>query len=803
MKWISLLLFANIVVAQEGLRPLGYIKGIVIDEKTKTPVEYASVGLLKAQDSSVVEGVITSNNGKFLLTNIRPGKYFIKINGAGFKKYNSNIIAIFPPNNLNIELNKIALTSVATDLKEVTIESDKGYKASQIDKRVYNPTQLMSAISGSASDLLGNIPSLNMNQDNQMSFRGNDNVTILVDGKPSSLTNASLAQIPALSIESIEVITNPSAKFNPEGTAGIINIIMKKNKSKINSGTITAGISSKNKYQFDLAYNYQYDKLNLYANFGYKYDERYNYGFTSRTYQSQNGTNHFYQNTDGMKYQNSYLSRLNIEYAIDSKTTIQIGGNINLSPKNEYNWKTNTDRDSSNNIRKEWNRSIGENNMGISYDVSMSLRKEYKSPKHYLILDAIRNYNQNIVNNTMVETYFVPFKWNKPFSIYNNQERNTNNIKIDFAKPLSKDFYIELGFNSQWRDFNFLTDSKKYFPIYNELRTDSAYTNNFRYLDDIYSVYGILSKNIKKANIKAGLRLEQTNTRLDNYNHENYTKYNYFAAFPSLSMNYEIDEKQSVMISYSRRINRPGPGQLNTIQDILDPTSLRLGNPTMRPEYINSYEIGYGKAFKNKISWNNNLYYKLSYDAMTRFVTVDSNGTGIVQVQNLGNNMNAGWESILNMNSIKWLSILFSSNLSKNELSYTTPTKTYTNGNWVWSGRLNANFKLPKDFDFMVVGFYRSPSATPQGIFSYHASVDLTLRKKVLQQRGVITLSCSDIFDTMRFYIEVNDANFQAASLRKSETRVANLSFRYNFGVESKKVKVVKPVETRPSGDEF
>jgi outer membrane receptor protein involved in Fe transport len=803
MKWISLLLLANIVVAQEGPRPLGYIKGIVMDEKTKTPIEYASVGLLKAQDSSVVEGVITSTTGEFILTNIRPGKYFVKINGAGFKKYNSNIIAIFPPNNLNIELNKITLTSVATDLKEVTIESDKGFKASQIDKRVYNPTQLMSAISGSASDLLSNIPSLNMNQDNQMSFRGNDNVTILVDGKPSSLTNASLSQIPALSIESIEVITNPSAKFNPEGTAGIINIIMKKNKSKINSGTITAGVSSKNKYQFDLAYNYQFDKINIYANYGYKYDERYNYGYTSRNYLSQNGINHFYQNTDGMKYQNSHLSRLNVEYLIDPKTTIQVGGNITYSPKNEFNWKTNTDRDSSNTLRKEWSRYIDENNVGISYDVSMSFRKEYKSPKHYLIIDAIRNYNQNIVNNTMEENYFVPFKWNKPFSIYNNQERNTNNIKIDFAQPLKNDYYIELGFNSQWRDFNFLTDSKKYYPIYNELRTDSAYSNNFRYLDDIYSVYGILSKNIKKANIKAGLRLEQTNTRLDNYNHENYTRFNYFAAFPSLSMNYEIDDKQSVMISYSRRINRPGPGQLNTIQDILDPTSLRLGNPTMRPEYINSYELGYGKAFKNKISWNNNVYYKLSYDAMTRFVTVDSNGTGIVQVQNLGNNMNTGWESILNMNSIKWLSILFSSNLSKNELSYSTPTKTYSNGNIVWQGRLNANFKLPKDFDFMVVGFYRSPSVTPQGLFSYHASVDLTLRKKVLKQRGVITLTCSDIFDTMRFYIEVNDANFQAASLRKSETRVANLSFRYNFGVESKKVKQVKPVEIRPSGDEF
>ena len=661
----------------------------------------------------------------------------------------------------------------------------------------------MSAVSGSAMDVLNNIPSVNLNQDGQMSFRGNDNLTILIDGKPSSLTNASLQQVPAQAIESIEVISNPSAKFNPEGTAGIINIVMRKNMSKLNSGSIVLGVGTNNKYNLSGTYNYQYKKINLFLNYGYRNEERWNNGFSNRNFQSNAGRQNFYQDQQGTKFEINNFFRSNIEYSLNDKTSFSIGGNFNVGVKNEYTTKTNTNRDSSNVLKDEWNRVISEFNNSISYDINLGFKKEYSSSKHFLNIDFVQNYNRNEVNNPIKENYFtsnyIPGYSNLPYEIYNWQVRVTNNLKIDYSKPIGDRYYFEMGFNGQWRDHNYVTDSKKYVASYQELKTDSTYSNDFRFMDDIYAVYGTMSAKYNNLSLKGGLRLEQANTRSDNYNKGNYYNYNYFAGFPSFAASYDLPRGQKISASYSRRINRPGPGQLNLVQDIADPMSIRLGNPYVKPEYINSFEIGYVKSKMPKFAFNTNLYYKHSLDAMTRFVTSDSMGRLIVQVQNLGSNLNAGWEAIFNYNPVKWFSGMFSSNVSINELSYKTATREYKNGNWVWSGRVNATFKLPKEFDVQLVGFYRTPSKTPQGTMLYMSSVDFTIRKKIMKQRGLITLGISDIFNTMRFSIVTGDVNFNSEFLRKTETRIGNISFKYNLGSEGKKNNSPKPAETRPN----
>ncbi len=809
MQKTLLLLFSAITISltaqpMMGEGMAGTISGKLIDKATNSPIEYATIAIFRAKDSSLITGQVSKADGSFKFTDIKPGMYYARLEIIGYTKKYIPRIGLFPPDKMNYEMGNIMVEPNTKLLKSIEISGDKGFSASQIDKRIYNPSQLMSAVVGTASDLLNNIPSVNLNSEGGMNFRGNDNITILVDGKPSSLTANSLQQIPAQSIESVEVITNPSAKFNPEGTEGIINIIMKKNRSKIKSGSVTLGMGNNEKYNGAIAYNFQHQKFNLYLNYGYRNDKRWSDGYTMRDFDSKMGAMSFYQDNRGEKYDISDFGRINMEYAIDDKNSISAGGNMNAGFKNEYNLKTNTNRDSNNTLKDEWNRSFHENNNSLSYDVNAAFKREFTSNKHFLIVDFTRNYNSNDINTDMAENYqtvnYSSAPNYIPFGMYNWQKRTTNLMKIDYSVPVSDNYYLEMGFNGQWRDFNFLTDYKKYANQFNELRTDSALSNDFRFLDDIYAIYGTLSAKFGKFSTKGGLRLEQANTRYDVYNHEQYTRFNYFSAFPSLSMSYELPSSQNMLLSYSRRINRPGPGQLNPLQDVQDPTSIRLGNPNIRPEYINSLEIGYSKSFKQKFTFSTNIYYKFSYDAMTRFVSVDSLGRGIVQVQNLGTNINAGWEAIFNVSPKKWLNFVFSSNLSKNELSYSTPTKEYNNGNWVWSGRLNSTFKLPKDFDMQLVGFYRSASATPQGTFQYHSSVDFTVRKKVFKQRGLITAGVSDIFDTMRFLISVQDANFNATSYRKSETRIFTVSFKYNFGADDKKVKAPKPVERRDSG---
>lgn len=792
---------SNAQRGESGGSMAGMIQGKVIEKSTKKPLEMISVAVFKLSDSSIVTGAMSDVKGNFVLKDIKPGAYYLRAVFVGYQKAFLGPVKVFPPNNLEVNIGSIEMTSSAKTLNEVSIAGNKGYDASQVDKKVYSPNQLMSAVSGSAMDVLNNIPSVNLNSEGQMSFRGNENLTILIDGKPSSLTNASLQQIPAQSIENIEVISNPSAKFNPEGTAGIINIVMKKNMSKLNSGSIILGVGTNNKYNASASYNYQYKKVNLYLNYGYRNEERWNNGFSNRFFLSNAGRQNFYQDQGGSKFDINHFIRTNLEYEINKKLSVIVGGNFTLGYKNDYNTKTNTNRDTAAVLKDEWNRKIWENNNSMAYDINLGLKREFSSPRHYLNLDFVQNYNRNEINNPIEENTFlsnyVESYIKSPFEVYNWQVRITNNLKLDYAKPIGEKYYLELGFNGQWRDFNFLTNSKKWSGLNNELQTDSTYSNDFRFLDDIYGVYGTMAAKYGNFSAKAGLRLEQANTRSDNYNVGNYYRFNYFSAFPSLALNYDLPKNQKISASYSRRINRPGPGQLNLVQDITDPTSVRLGNPYMRPEYINSFEIGYVKSLMPKFAFNTNIYYKYSVDAMTRFVTIDSIGRSVVQVQNLGNNTNAGWEAVFNYNPTKWFSSMLSSNVSINQLTYTTATREYSNGNWVWSGRLNATFKLPKEFDFQVVGFYRSASKTPQGEFKYQSSVDLTLRKKVFKQRGLITIGVQDIFNTLRFNILVEDVNFNSELLRKSETRIGNISFKYNFGSEDKKSKIKVP-ESRP-----
>ncbi len=779
----------------------GQIKGKVSEKSTRRPLERVSVALFRLVDSTMVSGTMTDEKGIFVLKDINPGDYYIRGVLVGYQK------VFFGPIKVNfvadevVNIGNVEMVSVAKTLNEVAIAANKGYDASQVDKKVYSPNQLMSAVAGSAMDVLNNIPSVNLNSEGQMSFRGNENLTIFIDGKPSSLTNASLQQIPAQAIENIEVISNPSAKFNPEGTAGIINIVMKKNRSKLNSGSIIIGAGTNNKYNAAASYNYQYKKVNLYLNYGYRNEERWNNGFSNRFFQTNEGRQNFYQNQEGNKFDVNHFFRSNLEYEITKNMSVTIGGNLTLGYKNDYNTKTNTNRDVNGVLKEEWNRKIWENNQSLAYDVNVVLKREYSSPRHYLNIDFIQNYNRNEINNPIEENYYqtiyVETYINTPFEIYNWQGRMTNNIKVDYAKPLGEKYYVELGLNSQWRDFNFVTNSKKWNGLKNELQLDSAYSNDFRFLDDIYGVYGTLAGKYGDLSIKAGLRLEQANTRSDNYNVGNYYRFNYFVAFPSMALNYDLPKNQKVSASYSRRINRPGPGQLNAVQDITDPTSLRLGNPMMRPEFINSFELGYVKSFMPQFAFNTNVYYKHSVDAMTRFVTIDTLGRSVVQVQNLGNNTNAGWEAVFNYNPVKWFSSMLSSNVFINQLTYQSGTREYTNGNWVWNGRLNATFKLPKEIDLQLVAFYRSASKTPQGTFNYQSSVDLTVRKKVLKQRGLITIGVQDIFNTLRFNIRASDTNFEAELLRKTESRIGNISFKYNFGSEDKKPKTKLP-EPKP-----
>jgi outer membrane receptor protein involved in Fe transport len=317
------------------------------------------------------------------------------------------------------------------------------------------------------------------------------------------------------------------------------------------------------------------------------------------------------------------------------------------------------------------------------------------------------------------------------------------------------------------------------------------------------SGYGLWSSQwTEKLNSKIGLRLEQTNTESSNIDSSLFQN-NYFNAFPSAMLRYQLVKSQFISGSYSMRINRPGPGMLNPLQDVSDPISKRLGNPRLQPEIINSYELGYGNDVSKALSFSTSLYYKVSNNAITRFLSTNPDGTIFVTIDNIGKSTFSGWEWIANYKLNKLVSFNFSSNLSYNTLNYTTQTAVYERDYINWQARGILNVKLPWDIEGQVIGFYKSPFESPQGTIHFMSNVDLSLRKKLFNQKANIILSVFDIFDDTKFRLNNADVDFLNEFERKRETRYFTLSFRYNFGSEntSKKPKIEKP-EPREGGGE-
>jgi outer membrane receptor protein involved in Fe transport len=286
-----------------------------------------------------------------------------------------------------------------------------------------------------------------------------------------------------------------------------------------------------------------------------------------------------------------------------------------------------------------------------------------------------------------------------------------------------------------------------------------------------------------------GLRMEQTNTKSTNFDSVSLYNYNYFNAFPSAIFNYKLNEKSNLSASYALRINRPGPGMLNPLQDVGDPQSQRFGNPELKPELVHSFEVAMGSELNKKLSFNSSIYHKRSQNAITRFLTADSTGVTRVYIDNIGNIFYNGWEFILNYKPNKIVNFLFNSNLSYNILRYQNGNNLYENSYWNLQTRGVMNVKLPWDMDFQAIGFYKSPMNTPQGQVQFVSNVDLTLRKKVFNQKGLLTLGVTDLLDDTKFEIEVADAGFTSDFRRKRETRVITLGFRYNFGKDPSNTK--------------
>ena len=778
----------------------GSVSGYVLNETDKSPIEYATVALFNAQDSVLIKGTITDAKGKFSISEISFGKYYLVTEFIGFNRFISNSF-ILNSEKSKFSLGQLYLKTNSELIEEIEVVVEKPLVMNTIDKKVFNAEQNITSAGGTALDVLQNVPSVSVDQDGNVSMRGNSNVTILIDGKQSNLTGggrqALLEQIPASNIADIELITNPSAKYDPDGLSGIINIVLKKNKLQGFNGFTSLTLGNNWKHNFNGQLSYKNNKWNVFSNYSYNINNRNSLSNSYRNSSFGENTTILEQDQFGFRNRQTHMLKAGADYSFNKNNTLSFASTVNINNNNEE--KNIEFRDSiPNSLLFLRNRNALENGFGNSYELNSSYSRKFK--KQGKSLDISMNYssrngekqNDNIeeVLDVLFDDYLFP-------KLQNVLETNKNEIftsQIDYVVPINDKIKLETGLkninrtieNSFFSESNLKnTDSLQY-----EVQPDSLLNNIFNFNESISAAYLMSScKFNKKWSAQAGLRAEQTTTTSTLINTNERFNNNYFSLFPSAYLNYVLvdsaKESANITLSYSRRINRPSVRALNPFTDYSNPQSLRRGNPFLNPEYIDSYDLAYSK-FKNGVSFNASAYFKYTHNLIDRVISYNEDRTvSFTQQENLGYGRIYGLDFSVGGMLTKWWRLMLSGNGFLNQTrGILTREEEYNLNNDAlgFRGNLISNFKVKNKYDIQLTSWYRAPIYFAQGKIKSMKSVDIAVKRAVLKNKGEVSLRLTDIFDTQEFGIDLDINGVIDTKLYDWESRNIFIGFSYRFG---------------------
>jgi outer membrane cobalamin receptor len=797
-----LLLSSSFLFAQQKVN----ISGIVVDKDNGAVMQFVNVVVLNVIDSTIVTGSLSDETGAFRLQSVVKGSYLIRFKFLGYNE-------LYMPLEIQgterqIELGVVEIIPSVMTTGDVVVEVERPLMETSIDKRIYNVDQDLAAKGGTAEDVLQNVPSIEIDQDGRISLRGNANVIILIDGRPSTLSGSSRAailnSIPAESIERIEIVTNPSAKYDPDGMTGIINIVLKKNKLRGLNGNLSVSQGSGNSNNASFGINYRTSKFNVFANYSNRSTEGYRNFYSYRERQLEGDLEVFNQTRIGRDLNTGNTLKAGFDYSIKEGQTWGVSFTYGNSSRGRLGLLENEMSTNAGGSRL-WYRNATENTLSKSLDVNTNYQWIFKEKKGELMFDF--NYSRS--SGRMTGDYDEYGFTSQDEGLYlkerlNNPERGgIITAALDIVNRFPKSMQVEYGLKAvinsndrtQFREiYDFNTAS--YFP-------DLAINNDFRLVEQIYSAYGIFAHKLEKVHYQIGMRLEQALVRPELLTTNQLFKNDYFSFFPSVHVVFPLKKKQDLFLSYSRRINRPGMESLNPFIEFTDPFNIRYGNPALRPEYTNSFEMGYNREFK-KISINNTIYYRHSTDVLQRITVFDEQGRGAVTWDNLNQTINWGYEGVATYKPTKWWKNVISVNVYQLYLITTNPLLNNNSG-INWNAKITTSFDLwNKSASIQINGRYNAPRVVPQGFVLPGPALDISFQKSFLNKSLSLTLRVSDVFDTQGFYIETNAPGVYQERSFKWETRRVFLTVNYNFGrLQAGKEPRKRPTNGGGGGDDM
>lgn len=765
---------------------VGVISGKVSDEKTGHIIEYATLGLYRQKDSSLVNGTISDNLGVFALSELPYGMYYLEAGFLGYEKLRINRILISPQKPVvDIGTIKIHPTSVDIDAVEVVAEANRvEYK---IDKKVVTLSQDMTSTGGPVSQALENTPSIEVDIEGNVTLRGSSNFKVLIDGKPSILDGSeALQQIPASSVQSVEIITNPSAKYDPDGSAGIVNLIMKKQKQQGVNGIINASVGTHDKYSADFLLNARQNKTNFFLGGEYSKRSFLNEGTYERRVYKGDTTFYTLTDRDGKFSRDGFAVRAGADYYITDKSTVTLQGRLgerSFSRNFDNQFLEYNDVENLNSYYLEDNNSSDNRH---EYDISLDFRKEYENPLHELkasVYFSQQSENETeAINEQITNSDWQPLSQNTSLNrSFEERWEKELRAQLDYVHPFSEDTKLEAGFQTRWdmdkADYNF----EDFDPDRNVWLKNSELSNKLDYLDAIQSVYGIYTGKLGKFGYQGGLRVEYDNRYLNQITLDEGFRYEKLHAFPSFYITRELPKKMQLQLSYSRRIERPRERDLNPFKDYMDNQNIRVGNPGLSPEFTNSFELNYQVPFKqNFVSLE--TFYRQTNDVITRYTEYDTiNNIFLHTTHNADQEFSAGAEIMANINITRWWLFTLSGNLFRYSLSGESEGEYVTRTTTSWGGNANAIFKLKWDTRIQLTSMYRGPSVTLQGERKGLFFTNVAIRKDFLDRKLSATINVRDIFKTGKFSFTSEGSGFYMSQEMRRESPIIMISLSYRI----------------------
>lgn len=761
----------------------GQISGYLIDKQSKTPLDAVSIQLIKVRDSSLYKGTETDVTGFFKITDVSQGRYSLSISLTGYNKIIRPVLMMTPEDKI-IELDTIMMTT-GTETEEIVVQSERPFIELKGEKKVFNVGENMNVTGGSALDVLKNIPSVTVDIDDAISLRGGQQIKFLLNGRPvTGSISKILDNLPADQISSVEVITNPSAKYEAEGSTGVINIVLKKYDDSGFNGQLNLSGGTGDKYGSGLNLNY---KTNLY-NFTGSYDYRKrsmnfstiltknNFLFPESAFTDQNSNGSFDMTGNNFRgeieYQLSKSDVLNLSGRYDERSRFR-GSTENLFIYNQNQLLTQNSQTLNNDNEDE-----------NGYSFGLNYNKYFKDPKEVLSGEASYEYEKEYNTNNMQTSYFFPENTPPDNSIADGSELNGEfNVQSDYTLPLNKNSNFETGIKFNIRN----TDASNYYYDQNDntgaFELDSLLSDVFNFNQKIGAVYAIYGNEAGNFTFNLGLRSEYWRYAIDQTFANVLTSRNRFDLFPSVTLTQNIGPADNVSLSYSRKVGRPGYRELSPVVQIVSPVLYRVGNPDLNSEYINSFELSYVKFF-NTFSVIPSVFYRLTTDKLTSYSTlIDSNITLNTSI-NADKETSYGAEMLLNGSFTKEFSLNGSISYYRQELN---SDSLGINSNYTFSGRAFAGYNLPFDAGIQLTYFYSGKFITSQGTIDPVSTFDLSMRKDFFDKKLSINLRISDLFNTQKFSGTSTTNAYSQQFSRQRESSVGMLSITYKFGNDDKK----------------